>query len=186
MLYCICGPACSGKDAVVSELSKKYKRVVQHTTRPMRPGETDGVEYVFHDRNDIPKTPFNFKSFTVASGEEWCYWFEFEDIVSAITSGDVYITISDAAGTKKLMEWARVKPIMLNTRVITRLKRYYTRESEKDNPNYEEIIRRIIADENDFAQLTFSDRVVHILNDDGKTLEDVVKDVEYYIRRSCV
>jgi guanylate kinase len=44
----ICGPAASGKNILRSRLEVKgFKFDVSYTTRPKRPGETDGVDYKF-------------------------------------------------------------------------------------------------------------------------------------------
>ena len=52
LLVVISGPSGVGKDAVLErmkELSQPWHFAVTATTRPMRPGERDGAEYVFLD-----------------------------------------------------------------------------------------------------------------------------------------
>lgn len=52
-LFIISGPSGVGKDSVIEELRKVFPRaqyVVTATTRPMRPGEIDGVHYRFMTR----------------------------------------------------------------------------------------------------------------------------------------
>ena len=52
LLVVLSGPSGVGKDAVLSELRKldrPWHFAVTATTRPMRPGETDGVDYIFLD-----------------------------------------------------------------------------------------------------------------------------------------
>ena len=43
------GPSASGKTEVAKRLMNQYgvKRVITTTTRPMRTGEVDGVDYLF-------------------------------------------------------------------------------------------------------------------------------------------
>lgn len=44
----ICGPAAAGKNVLRSRLEEKgFKFDVSYTTRPMRPGEQEGVDYKF-------------------------------------------------------------------------------------------------------------------------------------------
>jgi guanylate kinase len=54
MLVIISGPSGVGKDAVIAALHRRdghdYHYVVTCTTRPRRPGEVDGVNYLFVDR----------------------------------------------------------------------------------------------------------------------------------------
>lgn len=48
MSICLVGKSCSGKDTIAKELENMgYERIVTYTTRPMRNGEVDGVEYHF-------------------------------------------------------------------------------------------------------------------------------------------
>lgn len=51
------GPTGAGKDTLRTELIKRhpelYRPVLSTTTRPLRPGEADGVEYHFRDLNFI-------------------------------------------------------------------------------------------------------------------------------------
>ena len=50
-LFLVMGKSATGKDhiykAVLEKLENKLKPVVSYTTRPMRAGETEGVEYHF-------------------------------------------------------------------------------------------------------------------------------------------
>ena len=49
-IYCVMGKSSSGKDTVYKKLKEQYKEfrlIVPYTTRPIREGEKDGVEYYF-------------------------------------------------------------------------------------------------------------------------------------------
>ena len=53
-LYIISAPSGAGKTSLVAALVDKLEQVrisVSHTTRAMRPGEEDGVNYHFTDRD---------------------------------------------------------------------------------------------------------------------------------------
>ena len=55
-LYIISAPSGAGKTSLVAALVDKLARVrisVSHTTRAMRPGEEDGVNYHFTDRDSF-------------------------------------------------------------------------------------------------------------------------------------
>jgi len=47
-LICLCGKSGTGKDTLARLTG--LTTVVSHTTRPMREGETDGVDYHFHEK----------------------------------------------------------------------------------------------------------------------------------------
>ncbi|MEX2599107.1 MAG: guanylate kinase [Dehalococcoidia bacterium] len=56
LLVVISGPSGVGKDAVVAELRQRHSNVffaVTATTRPKRPGEVDGVDYVFLTQDEF-------------------------------------------------------------------------------------------------------------------------------------
>lgn len=186
MLFSIFGPSCSGKDTIANELfqEKDIKKLLQHTTRPMRPGETEGVEYYFHNNHTDAKEPFCLKSFEVANGETWYYWFELDDAINAIESRDKYITITDVDGTLKLLEKGAYA-IRINVPIEIRIKRYYERESLKTNPDFKEAMRRIIADIEDFDEREIA--FVHKLNNklfdvnNSEVLTDAVRDVNVII-----
>lgn len=57
LLIVVSGPAGSGKTTLCARLTEAYpraiRRVITCTTRPPRPGETDGVDYHFLTRGDF-------------------------------------------------------------------------------------------------------------------------------------
>ena len=58
LLIVISGPSGVGKDAAIAELKKKDKPwhfVVTATTRAPRPGESDGIDYIFLDEGTFKK-----------------------------------------------------------------------------------------------------------------------------------
>ena len=55
-MFCIVGQTCSGKDTFCQLITKEYpqiKRLVYYTTRPMRDGEKDGVDYYFCNDSEL-------------------------------------------------------------------------------------------------------------------------------------
>ena len=55
-LFVLSGPSGVGKDAVLSRLKQRRRDLhytVTATTRPIRPGERDGVDYIFMARDDF-------------------------------------------------------------------------------------------------------------------------------------
>ena len=56
-IYCVMGKSSSGKDTVYKKLKEQYKEfrlIVPYTTRPIREGEKDGVEYYFVEGDRVP------------------------------------------------------------------------------------------------------------------------------------
>ena len=57
-IYCMMGKSSSGKDTLyqkVLERLPQIHRVVPYTTRPIREGEQDGVEYFFTGREELER-----------------------------------------------------------------------------------------------------------------------------------
>lgn len=160
MIYLLVGAGASGKDTLAKELVDKYgyKKVVGNTTRPMRAGEINGYDYNF--RSEIPdlKSCISLKKYETANGD-WYYWFD-DSIIANAYSIDKYIAIVDPNGVVDVIEALggfksnivkrKVKVVYLKVPLSERLSRYYKREKMNEKPNYEEVIRRCLADETAF------------------------------------
>lgn len=165
MLLVITGGTCTGKDTLVKELlnTGKFKRLLSHTTRPMREGEQEGKDYFFHNADKDITTPLCYKEYTVASGDKWKYWFEEADVLTCIESEEWYVCIADSDGAlvmKELIEEStddtlKGAVVMVKSPPMKALERYYNREKKNVSPNYEEVIRRILADDKDYGRTEF-------------------------------
>lgn len=72
----IVGPGGSGKDHLRKIMeSRGYKNGVPYTTRPMRKGETEGIDYYFIDEKKFDSMLENKYFFTFATFREWKYGF---------------------------------------------------------------------------------------------------------------
>ncbi len=57
LVYALIGPPFCGKSTIARELTKHgVAEIVSHTTRPARPGELEGVDYYFIDRETFVNT----------------------------------------------------------------------------------------------------------------------------------
>ena len=166
MLLVITGGTCTGKDTLVKELlnTGKFKRLLSHTTRPMREGEQEGKDYFFHNTDKDITTPLCYKEYTVASGDKWKYWFEEADVLTCIESDEWYVCIADSDGALVMKELISESTkdntlkgaiVMVKSPVKQVLERYYNREKKNPSPNYEEVIRRILADDKDYNMTEF-------------------------------
>ena len=58
-IFCIMGKSSSGKDTLYKQILKDeslhFSRIVPYTTRPIRSGETEGVEYFFTDEKELSR-----------------------------------------------------------------------------------------------------------------------------------
>ena len=168
-IFVVMGKTSSGKDTIYKRVLETLtlnqgktapKTVVIYTTRPMRPGETNGVEYFFATEEELQKLREAGKVI-----EERCFhtvhgpWFYF-----TVNDGQIdlnnhsYLMINTLAGFEMIRNYYSkdgedvVIPIYIEADAKDRLIRYINRESLQKNPNYKEVCRRFLADEEDFAE----------------------------------
>lgn len=101
------GKSASGKDAVVRKLieQKEYKRIITWTTRPMRPGEKEGVTYHYTTEEDFKKKInegffVEWKKYETVKGT-WYYGTALDDIMKA-RNDDYSVIILTKDGLEKL------------------------------------------------------------------------------------
>lgn len=144
------GKSCSGKDSVTKELTKMgYSRIVTYTTRPMRDGEIDGVEYHF-----ISKGLFN----TMVSNNEFAEWKSYETKEGEwlygnkkcdYTQGRKIISLTPD-GVKRIREEIDIPMTIIYLKVSNHAIKDRMKKRDK---NLKESKRRYKADKNDFKNV---------------------------------
>ncbi len=185
-IFFVLGKSCSGKDTIFNILKEKtkFKTVVGYTTRPMRHGEENGVEYFFVDEarlNELKKQGkvIECRDYNTVHGI-WSY-FTVDD--GQINSDDNYLYIGTLESYEKMRDYYgkdRVCPIYVEVETGERLERAVKRERKQENPKYAEMCRRFLADEEDFKEENIKKLNINkrFLNE---TLEDCVGEIEKYI-----
>jgi guanylate kinase len=108
LLVVISGPSGVGKDAAIGELKKKDKPwhfVVTATTRAPRPGERDGVDYIFLDEGKFKGLRDNHQLLESAEYSGRWYGVPRSQVVEALESGkDAFlkIEVQGAESVRKL------------------------------------------------------------------------------------
>lgn len=98
----ILGASASGKSSLAKDLveaNPEYKRIITYTTRPIREGEVDGVDYHFIDQDkfeDLVEQGF-FAEYNVY--REWYYGTALEDC----TDDDNVVAVLTPAGLRSLV-----------------------------------------------------------------------------------
>ena len=160
-IYCMMGKSSSGKDTIYKMLLEDgelaLKKVVPYTTRPMRSGETDGVEYYFCDEARLAELQsaglvVELRSYNTVHGV-WNY-FTVKDHQLEDQNQD-YLTIGTLESYLDIRDYfgkERVIPIYREVEDGTRLQRALDRERGQQEPKYEELCRRFLADAADFSE----------------------------------
>ena len=184
------GKSSSGKDTIykklLKELPDRFKTVVPYTTRPIRSGETDGVEYRFRTVSDYKKLLESGKIiesrvYHTVHGD-W-YYFTADDGQIDLHKNDyiLIMTPEGCAGLKKYFGDDMVLPIYIEVEDGIRLYRAVERERSQESPKYAELCRRYLADEIDFAEDNLRAIGVkkHYNNIDLETcVREICKDIE--------
>ncbi len=158
----IMGKSSSGKDhifkALVDDETLGLSTITMYTTRPMRAGETDGVEYYFVDDNKACELENNNKIIEMRKYQTvygvWKY-FTADDGQIVLGKGKRYIVIGTIEAYNKFVEYfgkERMLPIYIEVEDGIRLQRAIKREQKQEIPHYEEMCRRFLADSVDFSE----------------------------------
>ena len=159
-IYCMMGKSSSGKDTLyqkVLERLPQIHRVVPYTTRPIREGEQDGVEYHFVDDKQLAELETDGKivelrAYNTVHGI--CKYFTVDDGQIDLEQGD-YLLIGTLETYEKIREYygaEHLVPIYIEVEDGERLARALERERRQAVPKYKEMCRRFLADEEDFCE----------------------------------
>lgn len=177
-IFCFMGKSSSGKDTIFRIISRdmpNLEKIVPYTTRPIREGETEGVEYhfvtheIFNQMKDDGQV-IESRSYHTIHGL-WTYFTSSKNI--DLENHD-YMVINTLAGYNSLREYYgdnSIISIYVEVEDGTRLQRALNREKGQNNPKYNELCRRFLADQEDFSEekLASSQIIRRFNNDDLMT-----------------
>lgn len=159
-IFYVMGKSASGKDTVYKRLKERFPElhtVVLYTTRPIREGERDGVEYYFttlEKRKDFEEKGQVIESRTYQTVYgPWSY-FTVDDGQFDLRA-DSYLMIGTLESYGKMRDYFGdqvLVPIYIYVDDGIRLMRALERERQQENPRYKELCRRFLADEEDFSE----------------------------------
>lgn len=185
-IFCIIGKSSTGKDTLYQRILGRHdlalRQIVSYTTRPIRAGEVDGIEYHFctHEEKDrllASGKVVEIRSYNTCHGI-WDY-FTVDDGNIDLSRYD-YLVIGTIESFVKLRDYFSqdaVLPIYIEVEDGVRLQRALDRERCQKHPKYEEMCRRFLADAADFSKEKLQEAGIHRIfyNEDlERTEEDVV------------
>ena len=160
-IICLMGKSSSGKDTIFRELLQEgtlgLKTIVPYTTRPIRTGERDGVDYHYTDEAGFQKLLQEGKiieerAYNTVHGL-WRYFTVADDSIQLdINSYCMIGTLEAYVNIKKYFGADKVLPIYIEIDDGERLQRALSRERSQTEPKYEEMCRRFLADCKDFSE----------------------------------
>ena len=154
------GKVTSGKDTIYKKLKEKlpqFKSITPYTTRPIREGETDGVEYFFVDEETLHQMQENEQVIEVRSYHTKCgiwTYFTADDGQIDLKNQDYLVigTLESYYGMKEYFGEDVIVPIYIEVEDGLRLERALDRERRQKEPKYAEMCRRFLADADDFSE----------------------------------
>lgn len=159
-IFFVMGKSASGKDTIYKRLLDQFpdiKTVTLYTTRPMREGEKEGVEYHFIGTEALEAMEsegrvIEKRTYQTMYGP-WSY--------ATVDDGQIDLSRSTylMIGTLESYESIRTYfgnqdtvPIYIEVEDGERLNRAVNRERQQKIPKYTELCRRFLADEIDFSE----------------------------------
>lgn len=188
MVY-LMGKSSTGKDTVYKQLLKnpflQLKKIVPYTTRPIRAGETEGEEYFFTDESGFENLKAQGKVIEDRAYHTyhglWRYFTVDDGNIDLENNNYIIIgTLESYLKTREYFGKAKVLPILLEVDDGIRLQRALDRERRQENPKYEELCRRYLADAEDFSEekIKEADITLRFSNDN---LEKCLSEIEEYL-----
>lgn len=191
-IYCICGKSSTGKDTIykriLSDESLSLNNIVTCTTRPIREGEVDGREYRFITDEQAVKLEsdgkvIELRAYNTVHGI-WKYMTVDDGNIDLANKDYLIIgTLESYVKCRSYFGTENILPIYIEVDDGVRLERALEREKKQDNPKYEEMCRRFLADAKDFSNEKLEEAGIKdkFINN---SLEECVEEIMEYIRNN--
>lgn len=188
------GKSSSGKDTIYKELlaqaAGSLRTVVPYTTRPIRSGEQNGVEYFFVGEEEYQELlqkgkVIEHREYHTVYGL-WRY-FTADDGQIALERGNCLMigTLESYEKMKAYFGEESLLPVLVEVDDGERLQRALDRERQQEAPKYEEMCRRFLADSEDFQE----EKILHagirkrFYNEDlRQCLEEITRYIDENLR----
>lgn len=187
----IMGKSASGKDTIFRKLLEEeefsFRTLVPYTTRPMRSGERNGVDYFFTDAEGLARIRqegrlIEARAYQTVHGV-WNYFTVDDGQVDLANYS--YLLVGTIESYRKMREYfgpAALVPVLVELEDGLRLQRALDRERRQNEPKYAEMCRRFLADAADFSEEKIAEAGIgrRFVNDD---LERCLEQIREYIRQ---
>lgn len=191
-LFVLMGKSASGKDAVYRNLladgALGLKKIVIYTTRPMRKGEEDGKQYRFVSEDDYRALKDAGKIIEERAYDTklgiWRYFTADDGQIDLAAENDYLMIATPEAfvSVKAYFGKDAVIPVLINSDDGIRLERALKRERRQEQPRYDEMCRRYLADDRDFAPEKLKQAGIERVFQNDDTLENCLMQVKAYIK----
>ena len=188
-LFYVMGKSSSGKDTIFKSLMENeelgLQAFVMYTTRPIRAGETPGVEYHFTDEEGLAKLSeagkvIELRAYQTVHGI-WKYFTADNEQIDLIGKDYAMIgTLESFRAVRKFYGTDKVIPIYIEVEDGERLQRALDRERAQEVPKYAEMCRRFLTDSEDFSEEKVMEAGIE-KRFYNKALQECLKEITDYI-----
>lgn len=189
-IFYIMGKSSSGKDTIYKRIlsdNLNLRSIVMYTTRPIREGETNGVEYIFVNDDEFELLEREGKIIEVRAYSTvygvWKYFTVNDTQINLSQNNYLMIgTVESYIKTKKYYGDDCIIPIYIEIDDGDRLERALRREKLQTFPKYEEMCRRFLADQQDFSEEKLVEAGIG-KRFQNENLEECILEVSNYINK---
>ena len=164
-IFYLMGKSSSGKDSLFKKIKERIpelKNIILYTTRPIREGEQNGVEYHFVDENKLQELEkrgcvIEQRAYQTKHGI-WKYFTADDGQVDL--SKYSYLVIGTLVSYQEMCKYfgkENMIPLYVEVEDGLRLSRALERERQQAAPKYAEMCRRFLADSEDFSEKNLQD-----------------------------
>ncbi len=189
-IFLIMGRSSCGKDTIYKHLLERKKvdlnKVIIYTTRPMREKEQDGVQYFFRSIDGYNKLKDDGKIIEERTYDTmygpWHY-FTVDDGQIDLSKGN-YLMIGTIEMFKSIRNYfgaENVFPVMIQVDDGNILKRALKRELKQEEPKYDEMCRRYLADLADYSDKNLEEAGIEKRFSNDGDISEFIEESEEYI-----
>lgn len=186
----IMGKSSSGKDTVFKKLKEvlpQFRTITLYTTRPIREGETDGVEYYFTDEKKLESmekqgTVIEMRAYDTKCGV-WKYYTANDGQIDLDKYHYLVIgTLQSYEAMRRYFGKDRLVPVYIEVEDGERLARALMRERQQNEPKYSEMCRRFLADQEDFSEENLNNAGI-IKRFQNDNMEECIEEIQTYLKK---
>ncbi|MRM89680.1 guanylate kinase [Faecalicatena contorta] len=186
----IMGKSSSGKDTIFKKLKEilpQFRTIILYTTRPIRAGETDGVEYYFTDEAKLESLEkqgavIEMRAYHTKCGV-WKYFTADDGQIDLEKYHYIVIgTLQSYEEMRRYFGEDRLVPVYIEVEDGERLSRALMRERQQSEPKYSEMCRRFLADQEDFSEENLENAGI-MKRFQNNNMEECIQEIQMYLER---
>ena len=186
----IMGKSSSGKDTIFKKLKEilpQFRTIILYTTRPIRAGETDGVEYYFTDEAKLESLEkqgavIEMRAYHTKCGV-WKYFTADDGQIDLEQYHYIVIgTLQSYEEMRRYFGEDRLVPVYIEVEDGERLSRALMRERQQSEPKYSEMCRRFLADQEDFSEENLENAGI-MKRFQNNNMEECIQEIQMYLER---